>query len=226
MNEEAPISRRRAETQARLLDAAVEVFAERGVLAATVEEICDRAGYTRGAFYSNFASKDELVIALINADRKNIVGGVSMLTEESVKAAIAGTREQAIAKAAEMWMSARPTDRHSILVQQEIKLYAAREPATREAYLGYQIAFMENTLAALQPVIDSFGLEFSVPPELMVEMLFAQYQTSMIDGLMYLPEGENDLKNLDPQLWAKIMAPMGMLLNAWIVGVSLPNAGE
>ena len=61
---EAPISRRRAETQARLLDAAIGIFAERGVLAATVEEISDRAGFTRGAFYSNFATKDDLCIEI------------------------------------------------------------------------------------------------------------------------------------------------------------------
>jgi AcrR family transcriptional regulator len=37
-----------------MLDAAFEVFAARGFGRATVEEVCDAAGYTRGAFYSNF----------------------------------------------------------------------------------------------------------------------------------------------------------------------------
>ena len=45
--------------------AAVRVFAERGIIGASVEEICEAAGFTRGAFYSNFADKDELVLALI-----------------------------------------------------------------------------------------------------------------------------------------------------------------
>lgn len=55
----------REQTRERLLDAALELFAEKGVLAATVEEICERAGFTRGAFYSNFDSKDDLCIAAI-----------------------------------------------------------------------------------------------------------------------------------------------------------------
>ncbi|QGF23226.1 TetR/AcrR family transcriptional regulator [Raineyella fluvialis] len=64
------ISPRRAETRQRLLDGAVGVFADRGVLAASVEEICDRAGFTRGAFYSNYGSKNELVLALLEQDRE------------------------------------------------------------------------------------------------------------------------------------------------------------
>ena len=45
--------------------AAVRMFAERGIIGASVEEICEAAGFTRGAFYSNFADKDELVLALL-----------------------------------------------------------------------------------------------------------------------------------------------------------------
>jgi AcrR family transcriptional regulator len=54
-----------AETRARLLAAAGEIFAEAGVAGASVERIAERAGYTRGAFYGHFADKDELVAALL-----------------------------------------------------------------------------------------------------------------------------------------------------------------
>lgn len=43
-------SPRREATRQRILDAAREVFAERGVIGGTVEDICERAGFTRGAF--------------------------------------------------------------------------------------------------------------------------------------------------------------------------------
>ena len=56
--------RRREETVERLLDAALETFAEIGFAAASVEDICRRGGFTRGAFYSSFRTKDELFEAL------------------------------------------------------------------------------------------------------------------------------------------------------------------
>src|SRR5882757_398554 len=58
------MTRRRAETRRRVIEAAYDVFAETGIRDAPVELICDRAGFTRGAFYSNFASKEELFLAV------------------------------------------------------------------------------------------------------------------------------------------------------------------
>lgn len=64
----APARRTRAEQQAdtrrRLLDAAAEVISEHGFDGAPIDEICQRAGYTRGAFYSNFSDKTDLLVTL------------------------------------------------------------------------------------------------------------------------------------------------------------------
>jgi AcrR family transcriptional regulator len=54
----------RAETRARLLEAAGEVMAAKGFDGASIDEITARAGYTRGAFYSNFSGKAELLVEL------------------------------------------------------------------------------------------------------------------------------------------------------------------
>ncbi|MEX0952645.1 MAG: TetR family transcriptional regulator [Nitriliruptoraceae bacterium] len=63
-----PTRRTRAEQQAqtrqRLIDAAEQEFTARGFEGSTIDAITERAGYTRGAFYSNFASKAELLTAL------------------------------------------------------------------------------------------------------------------------------------------------------------------
>jgi AcrR family transcriptional regulator len=56
---------RQAQTRAALLDAAAEVFIERGFLGASVEVITAKAGFTRGAFYSNFRSKEQLFAELL-----------------------------------------------------------------------------------------------------------------------------------------------------------------
>ena len=52
-------------TRERLFEAAARVFNERGIGAASIEAIAVAAGFTRGAVYSNFASKDELIIAML-----------------------------------------------------------------------------------------------------------------------------------------------------------------
>lgn len=56
---------RQAETRRRLLDAAQAVFLRRGFDGASVEEIAAEAGFTRGAFYSNFDSKEALFFELL-----------------------------------------------------------------------------------------------------------------------------------------------------------------
>ena len=54
-----------AETRATLIEAARRLFLERGFAGASVQAIAAEAGYTRGAFYSNFSSKEELFVELI-----------------------------------------------------------------------------------------------------------------------------------------------------------------
>jgi AcrR family transcriptional regulator len=56
----------RAETRRRLLDAAAEVFNQRGLADASIEEISAEAGFSRGAFYSNFESKEQLFAELLH----------------------------------------------------------------------------------------------------------------------------------------------------------------
>jgi AcrR family transcriptional regulator len=65
MNERLNREERKAQTRERLIDAAAQVFAQRGVEAATLDEVAAAAGYTKGAVYSNFASKTDLLIALL-----------------------------------------------------------------------------------------------------------------------------------------------------------------
>lgn len=59
-------------TRQRLLDAAAVIIAKKGLASASVENIAERAGYTRGAFYSNFDSKTDLFIELLKRDHNDI----------------------------------------------------------------------------------------------------------------------------------------------------------
>ena len=65
MQERLNRQERKSQTRERLIDAAAVVFARRGFEAASLDEVAAAAGYTKGAVYSNFASKTDLFIALI-----------------------------------------------------------------------------------------------------------------------------------------------------------------
>jgi AcrR family transcriptional regulator len=55
----------RDDTRDKLFEAAARVFEEQGIGGASIEAVAAAAGFTRGAFYSNFRSKDELIIAML-----------------------------------------------------------------------------------------------------------------------------------------------------------------
>lgn len=54
------------ETRNALLDAGLELFAQHGIETPSLDAICERAGYTRGAFYVHFIDREEMLIALVD----------------------------------------------------------------------------------------------------------------------------------------------------------------
>jgi AcrR family transcriptional regulator len=71
---------KQAETRRRLLDAAERVFLRRGLQGSSVEEIAAEAGFTRGAFYSNFNSKNELFVELL---QQRVYAQYTQMAEET-----------------------------------------------------------------------------------------------------------------------------------------------
>jgi AcrR family transcriptional regulator len=74
----------REQTTQRLLDAAQKVIAKKGLSAASVEDIAEAAGYTRGAFYSNFKSKDDLFVELLRRDHALTQAQFQALQNDSI----------------------------------------------------------------------------------------------------------------------------------------------
>ena len=62
----------RERTARRLMDAAERLIARRGLDATSVDEITEAAGYSRGAFYSNFKSKEDLFLEVLRRDQQRI----------------------------------------------------------------------------------------------------------------------------------------------------------
>jgi AcrR family transcriptional regulator len=76
----------REQTRERLLEAASAIFTKKGYANASVEDIAAAAGYTRGAFYSNFASKTELFFDLLRRESGKINDEFHRILENPVEA--------------------------------------------------------------------------------------------------------------------------------------------
>ena len=72
----------RDDTRDKLFEAAARVFEEQGIGGASIEAIAAAAGFTRGAFYSNFKSKDELIIAMLEDHVEQSIGRIRDLLEK------------------------------------------------------------------------------------------------------------------------------------------------
>jgi AcrR family transcriptional regulator len=140
----ARVTKRRAETRERLLDAAYRVFADKGFGRTRIADICTAAGYTRGAFYSQFDSLDELFFSLYDERALLITGQVG-----DALADVDGpdTIEAALDRVAATLL----LDRDWLLIKTDFLMHAARNPVVAQRLLhhrGRLRAAIEQRLAA------------------------------------------------------------------------------
>lgn len=179
------VSARRAQTRGRLMDAATSLFAEKGVLGASVEEICERAEFTRGAFYSNFADKDDLCLAVLNRQAERELAA----TEEAVASVQAGalpsdTIEALVDSALAVFMAAQPSRTEDLVASQELRLYAIRNPALRAPLLALNDEMVERIGELLSVAVGGLGVRFQVPLAQAIDLLHAVYAHSGSSALL------------------------------------------
>ncbi|MFI6365362.1 TetR/AcrR family transcriptional regulator [Nocardia sp. NPDC050630] len=146
-NAEVPVrrvTRRRIETRKRLLTAAYQVFAEEGFGRASVERVCERAGFTRGAFYSNFTSLDELFLAMWEQRSAAMIAGIRATFDGFSVDGVADIRA-----AVERLDRAVPIDEDWFRITAEFTSHALRTPGLRQVMAGRE----EAIVAALMPTI-------------------------------------------------------------------------
>lgn len=170
-----PVNRlTRAEQQQRtreaLLDAAIEVFVERGVEAATIEEITARVGFTRGAFYSNFTTKDELFLSTCDRffDRLHTAADADAPDDSAGR-----SYDQRLAR-----ITSRVGEQASAFIA-EIWLYARRHPEIRQQFEELHRVQLERSFPFARGVLRKAGVAESQLPL----PLFANIIQSLSFGL-------------------------------------------
>jgi len=116
-------------TRERLLAAAEQVFARYGYGGASIELITSEAGYSKGAIYSNFESKEAVFLELLRLymerDMAELARIIS-LDPDKISAAVTG------------WLETMHADRDCPLLMTELQLHARRSPAFAERYYALQ----------------------------------------------------------------------------------------
>lgn len=138
------MTKRRAKTRQRLQDAAFEAFADEGFGRCTVEQICERAGFTRGAFYSNFTSLEELFLAMWEQRSGQLLHEMTAVLADETAGPGTDLREDV-----ERVLRAVPLDEKWFRITFEFTAHALRNPPLRRVMAAREQAID----AALRPVV-------------------------------------------------------------------------
>ncbi|WP_166908227.1 TetR/AcrR family transcriptional regulator [Mycobacterium sp. DL440] len=167
-----PVTRRRVETRQRLLDAAFSVFAAKGFGRTRIDDICQASGYTKGAFYSNFGTLDELFLALYREQsRQSAEYTVRFLAAEPFD-----TVEATI----QAWAQALPINRDWLLINTDFVLYAARRPEVQLELATERSRLREGFAHMLAEHIGERAPE--LPPSLPTPADLARALVTVYDG--------------------------------------------
>jgi len=175
---------KRAETRAALMHAARDVFGRRGYHGASLEEIAAEAGFSTGALYYNFASKEALFLALLDERIEERISDIDAAFEEAITST-EGTAAQA--RAATLgFMETLSESSQWRLLSFEFVAVAARDPALKRQVKKR----FERMHAALTDLIDrrrsELGLHLPVASEELAATLAALGNGLAIDAVLGL----------------------------------------
>jgi AcrR family transcriptional regulator len=195
-------SERKARTREDLLVAARSIFLRHGFHSASLDEIADEAGYTKGAVYSNFAGKDALFLALLDShyDRR-IDAYVGLMLEEP-------TFEDAIRAVGRFMVDADTRDPDWLPTLAEFVAHAARDEALRRAYVAVRERFLVAIADVIAALVERHGLTLRVP-----SLEAARASSVMARG--YSAERQLDPDAVSPEAFVELHA-------AFMRGLTVP----
>ena len=160
--------RRLEHTRSLLLDAAEDVFAEKGFTAATLDDIAHAAGYTKGAIYKHFATKEDLFLAVSDRYWRRYFDNFA----EVMSSGQIGAHE--LDEIAERWrqLSHDRGAEHAALGH-EFTLYLVRNPDVRDRVAAKRSEVVEALAKFIVEGIDRLGGTLTIPPSTFAQILIA-----------------------------------------------------
>jgi AcrR family transcriptional regulator len=167
-----------AKTRACLMRSAARVFARRGLQQASIDEVAEDAGFTKGAFYANFKNKEELFLAMLDerfAQRIEEIEGV-ILGEGS-------TAEKA-RRYGDSFAETLRADREWERLFFEFSAYAMRDEQFREELVTRYRAMLKRIAAAFDAEAESYDKEPMLPSEQVALMTHAMTNGFALEKLL------------------------------------------
>ncbi|MCD9029540.1 TetR/AcrR family transcriptional regulator [Luteimonas sp. BDR2-5] len=152
----------RQQTRHRLLESARRQIAATGIASATIRSISEAAGFSLGAFYSNFESKDDMLVALMEDQLEALTGAFA----DTMHALAAQPLDQALVQLAQ-WLASLHEDRDNSRLMLELHMHAGHDPVFGKAYLERRKAYMDSFVRGLELLYSRSPAPLSISPEQM-----------------------------------------------------------
>jgi AcrR family transcriptional regulator len=150
---------RRAQTRQALLDSAAQVFVKRGFAGSSVEAIAEHAGYTRGAFYSNFDSKEELFAELLQQRVYSVYRRMAQASAGGERTSLRQTGEQ-LAR-----IQGDEEGRWLFRLWLELLAHAGRDESFRQLAAGFWSATRRMGSEGIARAYEESGQEPAIAPD-------------------------------------------------------------
>jgi AcrR family transcriptional regulator len=167
-----------AATRAALLRSAAVLFVRLGYEAASIEAITEAAGFTRGAFYSNFASKDELFLALVESRIEENLEQIAVAFQQGDTAA------DRIRSGGAFLDSLVERDREWCLLYKEFWSRAMRDPRLRKRFATQYELWREGIAQMIEDRYRELGLKADAPPRELASALIALFEGQVMQRLI------------------------------------------
>lgn len=156
----------RAETTERLVTAARELIVRQGAEGCSVEQICQHAGFSRGAFYSNFSSKNELFAAVAVEEYERLVDGLEQVVDVWTEQAPATGGGDEFSVAADMALMGQLLDQVLVtlhldedfyILQNELLIRSVRDPNWAREFHPINVGFVRELATVLDMILTHVG---------------------------------------------------------------------
>lgn len=169
---------KQATTRAALLDAGADVFTQVGYEAATVDGITEAAGFSRGAFYSNFDTKDELFLTLIESRIDSSLSDIASAFQQGA------TASERIKSGGKFLDSLVARDRQWCLLYMEFWSRAVRDPKLRKRFASQYEAWRAGITEMIEAQSLELGIKLDAPAREFASALIALFEGHVLQQLI------------------------------------------